>query len=144
MISGQTLRVCPEGKPVPTHRVAARGHAFPIMPQASQILRNQLEVPQRRLAFRAGALERSLEAVTDVVVDQCFFGALDCTLHGLQLLRDLGAWPALLDHPDDGFEVAIGAFQASGNRGMWVVRHCSLLSSGEDSSDPPRGIGKSA
>jgi hypothetical protein len=29
MISGQTLRVCPEGKPVPTHRVVARGHAFP-------------------------------------------------------------------------------------------------------------------
>ncbi len=28
MISGQTLRVCPEGKPVPTHRVVARGHAF--------------------------------------------------------------------------------------------------------------------
>ena len=29
MISGQTLRVCPEGKPVPTHRVVAQGHAFP-------------------------------------------------------------------------------------------------------------------
>src|SRR5216683_6743886 len=29
MISGQTLRVCPEGEPVPTHRVVARGHAFP-------------------------------------------------------------------------------------------------------------------
>ena len=29
MISGQTLRVCPEGKPVSTHRVVARGHAFP-------------------------------------------------------------------------------------------------------------------
>ncbi len=29
MISGQTLRVCPEGKPVPAHGVVARGHAFP-------------------------------------------------------------------------------------------------------------------
>src|ERR1700704_4341411 len=29
MISGQTLRVCPGGKPVSTHRVVARGHAFP-------------------------------------------------------------------------------------------------------------------
>src|SRR6266704_7042578 len=29
MISGQTLRVCPEEKPVPTHRIVARGHAFP-------------------------------------------------------------------------------------------------------------------
>jgi hypothetical protein len=29
MISAQTLRVCREGKPVTTHRVVARGHAFP-------------------------------------------------------------------------------------------------------------------
>ena len=29
MISGQPLRVCPEGKPVPTHWVVAQGHAFP-------------------------------------------------------------------------------------------------------------------
>src|SRR6266403_4630415 len=29
MISAQTLRVCREGKPVPTHRVVARGHVFP-------------------------------------------------------------------------------------------------------------------
>src|SRR6266849_5493552 len=29
VISAQTLRVCREGKPVPTHRVVARGHAFP-------------------------------------------------------------------------------------------------------------------
>jgi len=29
MISAQTLRVCREGKPVSTRRVATRGHAFP-------------------------------------------------------------------------------------------------------------------
>src|SRR6266852_7612972 len=29
MISAQTLCVCREGKPVPTRRVVARGHAFP-------------------------------------------------------------------------------------------------------------------
>src|SRR5260370_23144207 len=29
IISGQTLRACPEGRPVSTHRVVARGHAFP-------------------------------------------------------------------------------------------------------------------
>jgi hypothetical protein len=29
MIFGQTLRVGPEGKPAPIHRVVARGHAFP-------------------------------------------------------------------------------------------------------------------
>jgi hypothetical protein len=29
MISAETRRVCREGKPVSTHRVDARGHAFP-------------------------------------------------------------------------------------------------------------------
>src|ERR1700675_721832 len=39
MISGQTLRVCPEGKPVPTHRAVARGHAFPDHALASRTSR---------------------------------------------------------------------------------------------------------
>jgi hypothetical protein len=58
----------------------------------------------------------------------------------LQLLRDLGARPALFDHLDNGFEVAIGAFQTSGNRGICVVRHSNLLSSRQDSNHPPRRI----
>ena len=104
---------------------------------ASQILRDQLEVPERSLTFGAGRLERLFEAVAHVVVNQCLFGALNGAFHCLQLLSDLGAWPALFDHFNNCFEVAIGTFQTSGNRRMWVVRHSNLLSSRQDSNDPP-------
>jgi hypothetical protein len=70
------------------------------------------------VTLRAGRLERSFEAVTDVVVDQGLFGALDRALHGLQLLGDLRARQVLLDHLDNRFEMTVGALQTSGNRGM--------------------------
>src|SRR3984893_7528965 len=108
---------------------------------ASQILRDQLEVPERSLAFRARRLERPFEAMAHVVVNQCLLGAFNCALHGLQLLSDLDARPAVFDHFDDRFEVAIGAFQTTGDRGMRVV-HEILLSSWQDISDPPRRIEK--
>src|ERR1700737_3716231 len=76
---------------------------------ASEILRDQLKVPERRLTFRTGRLERSFEAVADVIVNQCLLGALDGALHGLKLLGDLSARPPLLDHSDDRFEGTIGA-----------------------------------
>src|ERR1700682_1865333 len=90
---------------------------------ASEILRDQLEVPERRLTFRTGRLERSFEAVADVIVNQCLLGALDGALHGLKLLGDLSAGPPLLDHGDDRFEVTIGALEASRNRRMRMVCH---------------------
>jgi hypothetical protein len=47
---------------------------------------------------------------------------LSMALYGLQLLRDLGAGPALLDHHiDDRFEMAIGPLHTPGNRGMWMA-----------------------
>src|ERR1700736_2382294 len=73
-------------------------------------------------------------------MDQCLLGVFNGALHGLQLLGDLGARPALFDHLDNGFEVAIGALQTSGNRGMRVFVHTFLLSSRQDISDPPRRI----
>src|SRR5882724_2739743 len=111
---------------------------------ASQILRDQLEVPECSLTFRTGRLERSFEAVADVVVNQCLFGIFNCALHGLQLLGDLSARPALFDHFDNCFEVTVGTFQTPSNRRMWLVRHSNLLSSMEDSNDPPWRIEKGA
>jgi hypothetical protein len=61
----------------------------------------------------------------------------------LQLLRDLSARPAFFDHFNDCFEVAVGAFQTAGNRGMSLV-HEILLSSREDISHPPGRIQKIA
>src|ERR1700726_1717739 len=94
---------------------------------ALQILRDQLEVPQRSLTFRAGRLEPSLRAVAHVIVYQCLLGPFNGALHGLQLLSDLSTRPAFFDHFDDRFEVAISAFQTTGDRGMRVV-HEILLS----------------
>src|SRR6202048_1516249 len=110
---------------------------------ASQILRDQLEVPERSLAFRARRLERPFEAMAHVVVNQCLFGAFNCALHGLQLLSDLRARPAFFEHFNDCFEVTVGAFQTSGNRRMWLV-HEILLTSGGDISNPPGRIQKIA
>ena len=58
---------------------------------ASQIFRDQPEVPKRSLAFRAGSLERPLEAMADVIVYQRLLRILDRALHGLQLVCNLGA-----------------------------------------------------
>jgi hypothetical protein len=107
---------------------------------ASQIFRDQPEVPKRGLTSRAGRIERPLEAMADVIVYQRFLRTLDRALHGLKLLCNLGAGLLLLYHRDNLFEVAIGALQAPGNRGMWMVRHCNLLSSLEDIRHPPWGI----
>jgi hypothetical protein len=61
--------------------------------------------------------------VADVIVDQRLLGTFDGALDRLQLLRDLRTGAVLFDHSDDGFEMAIGTFQAAGNRGMRVVLH---------------------
>src|SRR6202022_3540128 len=110
---------------------------------ALKIFCDQLEVPERSLTFRAGRRERPFEAVAHVIVNQCLFGAFNGALHCLQLLRDLSARPALFDHFNDFFEVTVGAFQTSGNRGMWLV-HEILLTSWEDNSHPPGRIQKIA
>src|ERR1700676_1667207 len=107
--------------------------------RASQVLRDQLEIPERRPAFGAGRLERSFERVADVVVDQGFLGAFDGALHRLQLLGDLAARSPLFNHLNDLFEVAIGAFQTPGNRRMRVFVHVSSYPPGRISAIPPGG-----
>ncbi|OKO84231.1 hypothetical protein AC629_21690 [Bradyrhizobium sp. NAS80.1] len=73
--------------------------------------------------FAPRQLESLLETVIDVIVDQCLLGIFDRALHGLQLLRYLDARLTLLDHLDDLLEVAVGALQALGNRGVRMVLH---------------------
>src|ERR1017187_7212445 len=106
----------------------------------SQIFRDQLEVAQRRLPPGAGCLERSFEAVADMIVDQRLLGVFDGALHGLQLLGDRSTGASLLDHRDDRFEVTVGSLETPRDRAMWVVHDSDLLSSRQDSSDPPRRI----
>jgi hypothetical protein len=56
--------------------------------------------------------------MTDMIVNQGFFGIINRAFDGLQLLSKLMAWPALFDHLNDHAEMAIGPFEALDNRGM--------------------------
>jgi hypothetical protein len=113
----------------------------PIRVVALQILSNLPELSQSSFSLRAGRLERPFQALAHVIVYQGFLGAFNRALHGLQLLSNLSARPVLLDHFNDCFEVAVGTFQTSGNRGMRVV-HEILLTSWQDIIDPRRRIEK--
>jgi len=56
-----------------------------------------------------------------VVVDQRFLGLRHGLFDRLQLLRHVEAWPAGLQHLDDGFQVTIRAFEAVGDVGVRCV-----------------------
>ena len=70
-----------------------------------------------------------------MVVDQGLFGFVDGLFDGVQLLGEVEARPAGLDHGDHAFKVAGGALQplhdvAVRLMGM-IVRHSNILSPGE-------------
>src|ERR1700722_6855587 len=75
--------------------------------------------------------------MVDVIMDQRLLRIHDRALDGLQLLGQLDAWPAILDHLDDHLQVAVGALEALDDLGMVLVDHGFPLSRGEDSNDPP-------
>ena len=53
-----------------------------------------------------------LQAVIDVILNQGALGLAYGLLHGMQLLRDIHALTAILDHGDDAAQMALGALQA--------------------------------
>ena len=107
---------------------------------ASQIFGDRPEILQRGAAFRPGRLQ----AAADMVLNEGLLGIRDRALDRPELLGDLHTGAALFDHLDDGFEVAVGAFQAFCDRGIRVTRHRRLLSSPEDRPDPPGRIAPQA
>jgi len=109
-------------------------------PPTSQVPGHDFELPERSPACRPWRLERAVEAMIDVVVNQGLLGTLDRALDCLELLRDLAARPALFDHLDDHAKVAIGTFETLDDRGVIVMWHLLFLSRGEDNGDPPEGL----
>ncbi len=59
--------------------------------------------------------------MTDMIVNQGFFGILNRAFDRLELLRKLMTGPALFDHFDDHPQMPIGAFEALDNRRMTVM-----------------------
>ena len=103
-----------------------------------QIFGNFLELPYGIFRVTETFMHRMLQAMVDMVVHQCFFCIGDCLFDRLQLLRNVQAIAVFLQHLDDAFQVALGAFQALENVGMRGVRyHFRMIS-------PGRGLCKMA
>jgi hypothetical protein len=105
----------------------------------SEILRDQLELAKRSPASCSRHLERAVEAMRDVIVDQGFLGTLNRAFDSLQLLGKLVAWPALLNHLDDHAKMAVGTPETFDDRGM-VRRHSFFQSRGKDIAHPASRI----
>jgi hypothetical protein len=71
-----------------------------------------------------------------MIMDQRLFGVLDRTLDCLQLLRDLCAGAALLDHKDNGLQMAVGALQTANDSRVMFVRHWFSPRFDGDNGDP--------
>ena len=66
-------------------------------------------------------LERAVEAMADVVVNQRLFGVLDRALDRLELLGHLRARLAALDHLDDLLQVPVGTLETLDDVGMALM-----------------------
>jgi hypothetical protein len=87
MISAQTLRVCREGKRVSTHRVVARGHAFPDHALA-QLESGHMDYMCQVSSSELGLIDPCLDLCVDVV--EC---ALERGIDGAEVWKRGGeAW----------------------------------------------------
>ena len=71
------------------------------------------------IAIRGGMV--FVQAMVHVIVDQRPLGVGDGLLDRLQLLRDLEAGLAVLDHADHGPQMTVGTFQPGDQGGMGCV-----------------------
>lgn len=80
------------------------------------------------------------EAMVDVIIDQRALGAGNGVLDGLELLRDIDAWPTLFDHCGDTSQMAIRAIQSLDDRGMAGVSVMGHATLSHDSAHVSRNI----
>lgn len=72
-----------------------------------EIFRQRLELGERAASHASVAAEGICEAVVDVVVDQDLLGVPYRALHGVELLREVEAGAAFLDHRHDARQVTL-------------------------------------
>ena len=92
-------------------------------------------------AFGPRFLGRTLQRLSDVVLDQCLLGVLDGAFHRLELLGELRGRPSFADHLDDRFKMTIGTLEALDHIKMGIVRTSDTRSSPGDAAYPPGRIG---
>lgn len=84
------------------------------------------------------------QTMIDMIVDQGTLRAADRILNGLELLRDIDAWPFFLDHRDDALQMTGSSIEPLDNRwvtGMGFVGHLPLSHAvrGMSRNIPPGG-----
>src|SRR5205807_4811378 len=79
----------PDGRGTGLQQIGQRRHGKSL----SEILRDRLELLDRRALFARQRADRLLETVFDVIVDQCLLGLCDSLLYRLQLLSDIETRP---------------------------------------------------
>src|SRR6266540_6443251 len=80
--------------------------------RSSQVFGDGLELIDGRTRFPAGWPHRSVQAVVKMVVNERLLRLADGAFDGMQLLRQIDAGAAFLDHGNDLLQVASGAAQA--------------------------------
>ena len=68
-----------------------------------------------------------IKAVFDMIVDEFTLGIADRGFNGMELLGQLNTRPLLLDHCDDGSEMAFSPLKALDDGWMTVMFHLNIL-----------------
>jgi hypothetical protein len=76
-----------------------------------KVLGDFLELVDGAAAVPGQRADRLFEAVVEVILDQCPLGLAHRLLDGVELLRDVEAGPAALDHGDHAAYMAFGSSQ---------------------------------
>jgi hypothetical protein len=73
----------------------------------SEVLGYLFEVFQRSVLARGERFDRVFQAVVNMVLDKHTLGLANGFFHGMQLLSDVDAGPAVFDHGNDAAQVAL-------------------------------------
>ena len=93
-----------------------------VEPGSLKIFRDGLEFAYDRARRTAPAVCSCIEAVIDVIMNQRLFGLPDGLLNGMELLSQVEARSALLNHRDDAPEMPLRASQPLHDLGVAVVK----------------------
>jgi hypothetical protein len=80
-----------------------------------------LEIFERCALACRECFDRMFQAVVDMVLDKHTLGLANGFFHGMQLLGDVDAGPAVFDHSDDAAQVTLGTLQPFDDIAMTLV-----------------------
>jgi hypothetical protein len=87
-----------------------------------QVTGNFLELVDRAPVLARQGTGDSLKAMVEVIAYEGLFSFVDGLFDGMELLGDVNAGSARLDHLDDAAQVTAGTFQPFDNLGMRLMK----------------------